>query len=243
MKEIIVPQEIVQEIREKIPNLVLLYLTGSRLTGTQNDGSDYDFYAFTTSNKSEFVLRDRNKGTTYRGNNYEIKCFDVTHLFVLLRKTNPNVIELFFNPPIYANGYFHIMSTLIHRDREKLPYINEKHFVASSVGMIKSNLSRISPDKVYKGSGSFGKELFNLIKAYRYGLAVANKTSLEEEISKINQYLYIKNTKDYDQNLLNRINPEHLYQCLKEKRDNMEDSTEKLDLLNEYIHNTPLYFN
>ncbi|KRL07968.1 DNA polymerase beta superfamily protein [Liquorilactobacillus hordei] len=242
MKEINVPQSIIKEIKEKIPNLAILYLTGSRLTGTQNNKSDYDFYAFTVSHKSEFVLRDRNKGTTYKGDNYEIKCFDITHLFALLRKTNPNFIELFFNVPIFVGGYFDILTRLIYRDREKLPYINEKHFVASSVGMIKSNLSRISPNKVYKGSGSFGKELFNLIKAYRYGLAVANGKSLEAEINIMNEYLYVKNTEVYDQNLLNKINPEYLYQCLKEKCDDMKDSTEKLDLLNEYIYNTPLYF-
>ncbi|KRN09390.1 DNA polymerase beta superfamily protein [Liquorilactobacillus mali] len=247
-----VPQKIVNDIREKIPNLALLYLTGSRLTGTNNLNSDYDFYAFTISNKKDFVLSDRNKGKTYRGENYEIKCFDITHLFSLLKKTNPNFIEIFFNRPVFIGTYFSTLAEMLYQYRELLSSMDSKHFVGSCVGMIKSNLSRMSPDKVYHGSGSFGKELFNLIKAYRYGISVYNNTFLENEvyvcentfleveISGIARYMYVKNTDSYDKDLLHFIDPEGLYKALKEKYESMETKTD-FELMDKLIYNTPLF--
>ncbi|MFT8556673.1 hypothetical protein [Liquorilactobacillus hordei] len=250
--KVLVPQKIVNDIEEKIPNLALLYLTGSRLTKTNNLNSDYDFYAFTISNKKDFVLSDRNKGKTYKGENYEIKCFDITHLFSLLKKTNPNFIEIFFNRPVFADSYFTILSESLYQHRELLSSMDARHFVGSCVGMIKSNLSRISPDKVYHGSGSFGKELFNLIKAYRYGLSVYNNTFLESkvyvrdntflenEISNIARYMYIKNTDSYDEELLHLIDPERLYNNLKEKYEGMEIEA-NFELMDDLIHNTPIF--
>lgn len=250
--KVLVPQKIVNDIEKKIPNLVLLYLTGSRLTGTNNPNSDYDFYAFTISTKKDFVLSDRNKVKIYKGENYEIKCFDITHLFSLLKKTNPNFIEIFFNRPVFAGTYFSTLSEMLYQHRELLSSMDAKHFVGSCVGMIKSNLSRISPDKVFHNSGSFGKELFNLIKAYRYGISVYNNTFLENkvhirdnmflevEISGIARYIYVKDTDSYDKDLLHFIDPEGLYKALKEKYESMEAKTD-FKLMDNLIYNTPLF--
>lgn len=192
----------------------LLYLTGSRLIKTNSEYSDYDFYAFITPSKVDYVLRNNDKGKVYKGFGFEVKCFNISHLFNLLLKTNPNVIEMFFAKPVYNKPIYYPLVNYLYANRELLPYINRKHFVASSAGMIKSDINRLKPDKTFNGSGSFGKNIFNLIKAYNYGHAVATHHNLEELVFSNNVYLDIKNLNKYSQKVIDGVNPVAKYNTL-----------------------------
>lgn len=170
--------KIVDEVINKT-GVDLIYLTGSRLTGVANKDSDYDFYGFTQLSRFDYLIKDTEKGVVSCGDNWEAKIFPLPHLISLLKKSNPNVLEMFYNLPVYRSDDLRQLSGQLFQCRGDLPYIDYGRFVKSCYGMMKGNAGRLKKDKTFEGLGSFGKELYNFNKAYRYGKAVAGGGELQ----------------------------------------------------------------
>ena len=205
----------------------LVYRTGSKLTGVSNANSDDDFYMFYVPTKFELLTKDTSRGKTLHGDGWEAKTFMVEHLFNLLRKTNPNVIEMFFAEPLYFSNDCKQLAELLYTNREKLVNLDRKHFVKSSYGMLKSNIKRMTPDKEFNGEGSFGKEFYNFNKAFRYGLAVAEHRELEPEVfvtgDKLDGLRKMKSQVEFSEEMLASLDVDGSLNTLDKLLDDMTD--------------------
>lgn len=233
----------VNELLKKVNHKCVVYRTGSKLTKVNFKDSDSDFYVFYLPSKYEF-LSDRDQGKTYHGETWEAKVFNTAHLFSLLKKTNPNLIEIFFAKPVFVSPELKLFSDFVYLHREDLVNVDRKHFVKSAYGMIKSNVSRMSPDKKFLGTGTFGKESYNLLKAYDYGKAVALGEPLENHVFKTGDALTrvreLKAQSKYSQSVMDSLQVDKKLDELEKLLQTTEDKTDE-QLLKDLVDKLPVF--
>lgn len=234
-----------QLVAEKFGNRGLVYLTGSALTKVQNENSDRDYYAFYVPEKLDFVLKDNSKGAQYHNEAFEYKQFMIAHLVNLLLKSNPNVVEMFFEYPLFVSKEEKPMADLLFENREVLSQVDSKRFVKASLGMLTGNLKRMAPDKEYLGNGTFGKELYNYVKAFRYGMCVAAQNKLTEEVvfatgEELEFLKHVKSQTKYNQEFLDEVLEKYPLAKLEEASKNMK-CEERFDLVEKLVKVTNLY--
>lgn len=164
----------IHEIQNQLKGMdLLIYQTGSRLTGTNNANSDIDLYIFYIPSKLGYLIKTH-QNRSLKGNGWEGKVFPISHLINLIIKSNPNVMEFLMARPVLISLNHSLIdfALFLYHHRAELLSIDRRHFVEASIGMIKQHKSKLQPSTTFNGCSSFGKIAYNLDKAYRYGKAV-----------------------------------------------------------------------
>ena len=161
----------------------LIYLTGSWLTGVQDEDSDRDFYVFRIPTKRELLTLDTERGKQVKLSFGDVKFFYMSHLYSLLLKSNPTMAEMFFKHPVYVSDEAREVGKYIYTHRNAVPQINPQKFIKSSMGMMYNNMKRMNAHSYDpKSNGSFGKDYYNFDKAYRYAKALIDSTDFESQV-------------------------------------------------------------
>ena len=232
----------IEELKKMYGSESVIYLTGSRLTGVANQHSDYDYYMFYLPTKTELLLKDNNRGTTYHGENFEAKVFMLPQFLKLVSHLNPNVAEFLYRKPEYVSPKLKDFTDDVFNNVENLVSEGRAEFVRSAVGMLKGSKATLRPDKVYTKSGTFGKTLYNFDKAYRYAKGVYEGRPLANEIflsgKDLEHVKYLKSLKEYNADELEKQHVDEKLTELQEIADNIGDRGSKT--FNELLKEIPL---
>lgn len=207
--------QLAQQLQETLKAPALVYLTGSQLTRVNDKKSDTDFYGFYLPDKMAYLgLHDHHSSQEVHNDSYEAKVFPSVHLYSLIAKSNLTIVELFFQRPLVVDTEFTDLAKWLYNNRERLAYVNKSLFVGSAYGMMKNNLARMQPGRVYHRNGSFGKDAYNFLKAYRYASALYNHQALEFEVFQSGDQLQasrqLKSHATFDQAVYNSLNVDEL---------------------------------
>ena len=102
----------------------------------------------------------------------------------------------------------------------------------------------MSPDKKFLGAGTFGKESYNLLKAYDYGKAVALGEPLENHVFKTGDALTrvreLKEQSKYSQSVMDSLQVDKKLDELEKLLQTTEDKTDE-QLLKDLVDKLPVF--
>lgn len=183
------PKETLEYMREKTDEPILaVYLTGSYLNNLNVAGSDLDYYVVTFP-PFEKLIFNRNEKTKQVTGDIDFKVMDLFHFISLVFKANPNVIELFYNEPLYADATYQVLGEFLSNNREGLPMLNPSGWEKACIGLMIHSYQSFKRNKERQGSGSDGKDAVNFFKAFHYFTYELNKGSLEGVVTFDDDYL------------------------------------------------------
>lgn len=133
--------------KDMIPHKVLgVWLSGSKLNGLSTDKSDTDLIAIVEDTPKEIMTgQPLSKQMVFEneGNHFDVKMYGVTQVWRMIRKGNPNFIEIFMEQPLAINEADPFMLTLDESQTiAKILHYNLPQFFKSCLGMANGALKR-----------------------------------------------------------------------------------------------------
>lgn len=133
--------------KDMIPHKVLgVWLSGSKLNGLSTDKSDTDLIAIVEDTPKEIMTgQPLSKQMMFEDedNHFDIKMYSVTQVWRMIRKGNPNFIEVFMEQPLAINEADPFMLTLGESQTiAKILHYNLPQFFKSCLGMANGAFKR-----------------------------------------------------------------------------------------------------
>lgn len=197
--------------------VMAVYVSGSYLNNLMTDTSDIDLYVVLEQSKRSLVFGQFKSGQEHGENDFK---FMESYKFVqLLYKTNPNMLELVFEYPVYVNTNFKPLADFLYENRNNLVKMNKERYYSSCYHMLKNNYNKLKngSGKVLKNQA--GKEVMNFYKVYYQAKACSENLDLKPFVrlngELKNTLMNLKLTKSYsEKEAENEL--ENMRVCLKE---------------------------
>lgn len=175
-------EKTLETILQDINNVGLVYLSGSHLTNTNGENSDYDYYVFVLPSKKQFMTKQMNKGHDFKINGSDVHVLYMSHFYQLLKKSNPSIMELLVKKPVYASQKCQEFADYLYNNRNSLiSSLNPTGFLLACMGM-KDNMLKQAGHIAISGRGDFGKAMFNANRAYRYAKGFIDNEPLDSMV-------------------------------------------------------------
>lgn len=144
--------KLTNKIINTIPNHVYaIYLTGSQLTNSASDTSDYDVYTVIEPNLYNQIhnINEVNTiNTSIENKNLQIKLLTIPMYFQMMFKSNFRTLELFEAKPIYASSEFKRFSDYLYENRQLRYNVNLQFTKDSLIGQSKGHITDIKRKSV-----------------------------------------------------------------------------------------------
>ena len=209
-------------------DVLAVYLTGSHLNNLVVETSDVDLYVVLKQNKKNLVFGQFTSGQEHGENDYK---FMESYKFVqLLYKTNPNMLELVFEYPVYVNDKFKPLADFLYENKNKVVKMNQERYYSSCYHMLKNNYNKLK-----NGTGKFalnyaGKEVMNFYKVYYQAKACSKDLDLSK---------FVRVSGDLQQKLINyKLKKSYSEYERQLELKNMENCLEELCLLKDKFVDT-----
>lgn len=134
----------IKEILESEKNkgdILAIFLTGSRLKNLETENSDYDFYCITRTSEEDIIFNRRNSiEFSLKSVAGEVKSMSVHAFALLLYKSSPNILHLFFKDALYLHADFFEFDALLHNNLQQLFQLNKDRLFGSIAGQMKNDM-------------------------------------------------------------------------------------------------------
>lgn len=175
MMENILTEELFEKLKNNLNREILaIYLTGSHLNNLNTWKSDVDFIVVVAPSFEEVVSGN------YTGQQLDLvdaKVYNMFNFINLLRKSNPNMLEIIYKEPLYSSEGFEVVAKHLYEKRHSVATIHVDRLMSSCLGMMKQNYKRLK----YENEKN-GKALVNFHKAYYQFMALNDNKGLEHSI-------------------------------------------------------------
>lgn len=172
----LLPKETFELMKDKTSTEILaVYLTGSHLNNLNNENSDVDYFIIRKPTFEEVVSGNYSGGELSDG--MDAKVYNLFHFVNLMKKSNPNLLEVLFKYPLYTSDSYKPLADQLYNNRDSIIKMNVDHLIASCLGMMIQNIKRLK-----EGSSKNGKVLVNFYKAFYQIDALAGNRSLEDVV-------------------------------------------------------------
>lgn len=202
-------EEIVNYVLNKIPNILAIYLSGSRLNKLDCTDTDYDLYVITADPLAHLMTgRFRKNETHYpaseeNANEIQVKVMSLRKFHNLIVKSNYNVLELLSAQPLYVSKDYEELNTWLNSKEGILTVsqINVPRFVSSILGY-----SKQVEREIQNGHQHRYKSLANQLKGVYYSKQLLKYGYLKNICLRNTEMYDIKNKHDMtQQQMLNRL--------------------------------------
>lgn len=167
-------KQIVAFLKEKFPEISAIYLTGSRLNHLAIRDTDYDVVAIVPSTLSRIISGQAYAKETHfpddgLANEIQVKVYDTLKLCQLINKSNPNILELFYEKPLYVSMSFKDMATYLADPTtiRQLCQLNVPALLSATKGQY-YQMSNLIKKKQANLSDKEAKYFVQMIKFHRY---------------------------------------------------------------------------
>lgn len=178
-------------VHDKLPKykIAAMYLSGSRLSYLNTADSDFDVYVFVQSSKADIlnnkILTDEFE-LLLREANYEssidVTVFDQRQVYKLLRKSNPNMLEILAGEPIWLDDKDGQLYKILSKS-ENQHYLREvapKNFFYAVNGMVNNEEKALQ-----KRKSRALKDLSLIVKLVYYLECVVNDKDFNVDMTAI----------------------------------------------------------
>lgn len=173
--------ELLNYFQDQLPTRVLaVYLSGSQLNNLADEDSDTDYYVVTEPEFDSLIFNQR-KGKQNHGE-IDFKQVDLFQFVNSIYKSNPNVLELFYKEPLYADDLFSTMRDFLLKHRDDLLKLNPDHWQKACLGQMKHSYLNVNKNQGATAQGHIGKDVVQFLKSYAYLEASKEDDSLSKVI-------------------------------------------------------------
>lgn len=203
--------DIIQSTKNEIPNVLAIYLTGSRLNNLNTRDTDFDLIVIIRESAQHLITGGLNRQTkdfkTPFDREINTKIYSGTQLARLLIKPTPNTVEIFYKKPIYVhNDFLKIANELYSDDYQRNLLSSDQRNFLNAV------FSKLINSKKYLEKNSLSnfklvKDIVQTLKFFRYAnellnfgnlCSVEKPSELELELKKRSYNQIISNTELLD---------------------------------------------
>lgn len=153
--------------------IAMIYLSGSHLNQLETKDSDIDYVIVTIPSFTD-VVSGHYKNKQHH-HDIDTKIMNVFQFLTLMKKSNPNMLELLYCRPVYCESSFKPFAAMLFDRRDEIAHLNEQNFYNAALGMIKQHADHATLAKM-------GKSLVNANKAALQLAAVANRLPLDDAV-------------------------------------------------------------
>lgn len=205
-----------KEISDKVNRQILaIYMAGSHLNNLDTPDSDFDYVVVTKPNVEDLVDGNHN-GSQTKGE-LDAKVYSLFHFVSLIKKSNPNIVELLYRFPLYVDEDFEPFAHYLHYNSDKIAKINVDRLLKSCQGTMMSNLKKLkSEDK------NNGKKMAQIYKMAMYISQILLNEPLEKAV-----FFEELNTRDF----MKRFKKDHFNHDFEDYLEIMKDIVSQSDFL------------
>lgn len=208
--------------------VMAVYVSGSYLNNLMTETSDVDLYVVLEQSKRSLVFGQFKSGQEHGENDFK---FMESYKFVqLLYKTNPNMLELVFEYPVYVNDKFKPLADFLYDNKNKLVKMNQERYYSSCYHMLKNNYNKLKNGSGKVALNYAGKEVMNFYKVYYQAKACSKDLDLSN---------FVKLSGDLQQKLMEyKLKKSYTESEKQLELKNMEDCLKELSLLKDKFVDT-----
>lgn len=152
-----------------------VYLSGSHLHNLENKDSDFDYIVITKPTVEDMVDGWHN-GKQSNGE-LDFKVFNLLHFINLIKKSNPNIVELLYKFPLYVDEDFEPFAHYLHYNSDKIAKMNVLKFSKACQGNMISHFKKLKIEDPRNG-----KKISNIYKMSMYISSMINNENLSDII-------------------------------------------------------------
>lgn len=139
-------------------DILAIFLTGSRLKNLETENSDYDFYCITRTSEEDIIFNRRNSiEFPLKSVAGEVKSMSLHAFALLLYKSSPNILHLFFKDPLYLHADFFEFDAFLYNNLHRLFQLNKDRLFGSIAGQMKNDMKYMENNMDKTNSAEFRK--------------------------------------------------------------------------------------